>query len=72
MVSPKPPKSLDDHRKQFQSDAAAARHLGLGYHQYRRWLQRHSYSPDNSAWRIILLDHHNVELPRRPVVSEVV
>ena len=64
-MKPKPLTTLDDHRKRFKSDKAAARDLGADYMTYRHWLYREAYSPENSAWRRLLLATHKIDLPRK-------
>lgn len=59
--------SINDHRKKFKTDKAAADDLELDYMTYRRWLGRKVYSPDDSAWRRIL-EARGIDLPRRQEV----
>lgn len=62
----KPLISLDTHRKKFRTDKAAAADLGADYITYRRWLFKTAYTPDNSAWRMVM-EAKGIELPRRPL-----
>jgi hypothetical protein len=55
---------LDKYRKNFKSDAACARALGVNYITLRRWLARDIISPDYSAWRALIAER-GVELPRK-------
>ena len=56
--------TIEQHRKRFESDAAAARDLECDYITYRRWLGRKMYAPARSAWRA-LCETRGIELPRR-------
>lgn len=56
--------TLQQHRKAFPTDKAAAADLGADYMTYRRWLAEAIYSPEGSAWRQVL-EGKGVELPHR-------